>query len=120
MASLKLLFISFVLIIAVVSASVNVAAAEKAVKVNRVSAVQNSEALVIVSLESQRKNTDSKVTVSVPELGTRVRRNVDFSKTNRKSVHIGFALPKMLDPYVRVVFNSDQGRRIMHRPVIPE
>ena len=120
MASLRLFFISVVLLVAVISASLNVAAVEKVVKITKVSAVQNSEALVVVSLESQKKNADSKVTVSVPELGVMERRNVDFSKTNKKSVHFEFALPKLLDPYVRVVFSSDHGRRVKHRPVIPQ
>ena len=120
MVSLKLLFISFVLLIAVISVSVNAAATEKVVKLTKVSAVKNSEAFVIVSLDSQKKNTDSKVTVTVPETGARVRRNVDFSKTNKKSVNFEFPFPKVLDPYVRIVFNSDQGRRIKHRPAIPE
>ncbi|MEK6854001.1 MAG: hypothetical protein AABX60_01580 [Nanoarchaeota archaeon] len=118
MASLKLFFISVVLFIAVISASLNVAAAERAVKITKVSAVQNSEALVIVSLDSQKKNTDSKVTVSVPELGLRARHNVDFSKANRKSLHLEIPVPNMLDPYIRVVFNSDQGRRVKHRLLV--
>ena len=118
MASLKFLLIFVVLMIAVISASANVAAAEKVVKITKVSAVQNSEALVVVSLDSQRKNTDSKVTVTVPETGVRERRNVDFSKTNKKSAHFVFSLPNALDQYVRVVFSSDQGRRVKHRPLM--
>lgn len=126
MVSLRLLFISVVLLIAIISASLsaslNVAAAdnEKVVKITKVSAVKNSEALVLVSLDSQKKSTDSKVTVSIPELGLRARRNVDFSKTNKESVHFEFTLPAALDPYVRIIFNSDEGRRLKHRPLLLE
>ena len=118
MASLRLFFISVVLLIAVLSTAMNVVASEKVVKISKVSAVKNSEALVIVSLESKAENTDSKVTVSVPELGLRERRNVDFSKTNKKSVHFEFTLADIFDPFVRVVFNSDDGRRVKHRPLL--
>ena len=126
MVSLRLLFISVVLLIAVVSTAANVAAAEKVVKISKVSAVKNSEALVIVSLDSQnsqnsqRKNTGSKVTVSVPEVGLRASRNVDFAKTNKKTVHLEIPSPDMFDPYVRIVFSSDGGRRVKHRPLLLE
>ncbi|MBI2549598.1 hypothetical protein HYV83_00265 [Candidatus Woesearchaeota archaeon] len=118
MASLRLFFISVVLLVAVVSAALDVAAVEKVVKISKVSAVKNSEALVIVSLESKADNADSKVTVSIPELGLRERRNVDFSKTNKKSVHFELSFPDVFDPFVKVVFNSDDGRRVKYRPLI--
>ncbi|MBI2140959.1 hypothetical protein HYU16_00895 [Candidatus Woesearchaeota archaeon] len=118
MASFRLFFISVVLLVAIISVSANAAAAEKAVKITKVSAVQNSEALVTVSLDSQRKNTDSKVTVSVPELGLRASRNVDFARANKKTVHLEIPSPGMFDPFVRIVFSSDGGRRVKHRPLI--
>ncbi|MBI3037307.1 hypothetical protein HYY73_06200 [Candidatus Woesearchaeota archaeon] len=118
MTSFRLFFISAVLLLAIISVSANAAAAEKVVKISKVSAVKNSEALVIVSLESNADNADSKVTVSIPELGLRERRNVDFSKTNKKSVNFELSFPDVFDPFVRVVFNSDDGRRVKHRPLI--
>lgn len=118
MASFRVLFIAAILIVAVISASMNVAAAEKVAKVNRVSALKNSGAIVVVSLEAQQKLTDSKLTVAVPELGLQAKHNVDFSKSKKKTIHLELSLPHMLDPYVKVVFSSDEGKRVKYRPLI--
>ena len=41
-----------------------------------------------LSNEMHKSIPYSKVTVSVPELGLRASRNVDFAKTNKKTVHL--------------------------------
>ena len=115
--SLKLLFVLTMLVMAVVAASANVAAVEKVVKIDRISAVQGTDAMVIVNLKSQKKLTDGKVTVSIPELGLRARRNVDFTKSNKHAVELVIPDSELGDQYVRVVFNSDQGRRVKYRQV---
>lgn len=118
MASFKILFIAVILIVAVISTSMSVAAAEKVAKVNRISALKNSGAVVVVSLEAQQKLTDSKLTASVPELGLKASHNVDFSKSKKKTIHLEIPLPQMFDPYVKVFFSSDEGRRVKYRPLI--
>ena len=117
MVSSRLLFVSAVLIVAVVAASLS-AAAEKIVSIDRISVVQDSDTVVIVGLDSNEKITDGKVTVSVPELGLRARHNVDFVKSDKQTVTV--VIPGNLpdDQYVRVVFSSDQGHRIRYFPVI--
>ena len=118
--SLKLLFVLTMLVIAVVAASANVAAVEKVVKIDRIFAVQDYNTVVAVGLKLQKKVTDGKVTVSVPELGLRARRNVDFEKSGKQTAHIVIPVQSLLDQYVRVVFNSDHGHRVKYRQVISE
>lgn len=118
MGSFKLLFILAILILAVATASVNVAAVEKVLKIDSISSVQDSDTLIVVSLKSEQKITDGKVTVSVPELGLRARRNVDFRKSNKQTAHLVIPDPSLLDQYARVVFSSDEGRRVKYRQIV--
>ena len=120
MGSLRLLFVLITVVIAVVAASANVVGVEKVVKIDRISAVQDSNTVVVVGLKLQQKITDGKVTISVPELGLRARRNVDFEKSGKQTAHIVIPVQSLLDQYVRVVFNSDNGHRVKYRQVITE
>ncbi|MBI2143955.1 hypothetical protein HYU17_02275 [Candidatus Woesearchaeota archaeon] len=118
---LRLLLVSAVFFVLVISSAANVAAAEKPMNVRRITAVKDSgqaDAFVFVSLESKKSLADSRIVVSIPEAGIRAGRKVDFSKSGKKTVHLEIPVPDMFDPYVRVVLSSEQGRRIRHRPVL--
>ena len=121
MGSFKYLFVSIILIMALIAASINAAAVQKVVKVDRISAVQDdAETVVVVGLKSQQKLTDSKVTVSIPDLGLRVRHNVDFDKSSKQTVNLVLPGQSLDDQYIRVVFNSDQGRRVRYMQAVIE
>ncbi|MBI2142781.1 hypothetical protein HYU20_00350 [Candidatus Woesearchaeota archaeon] len=124
MAALKV-FVVLVVLVAIVSSAMGAAAAadvkptDKVVQLSRVSAFpSDSDVLVSVSLKADRKLTDAKVVVSVPELGIRSGNRVDFSKKKKQAIHIEIPIPDGLDPYMRIVFSSDEGRRVKFRPVI--
>ena len=117
MVSFRFLCISVLLVMAILAASVNVLAVEKVVKIDSISAVQGTDTVVVVNLKSGKKLTDSKITVSIPELGLRARHNVDFSKSNKQTVNVVIPDSGLDDQYVRVVFNSDQGRRVRYLQV---
>ena len=116
MVSLRLLFISALLVLAVVAASAS--AAEKVVRIGSISSIQDADTIVVVNLKSQQKLTDSKVTVVIPEFGLRARSNVDFSKSGKQAVHMVIPDALLSDQYVRIVFSSDQGRRVKYRQLI--
>ncbi len=124
MLSLKMFLVSLFVMIAVFSSAISAAAAEvrpndKVVQISHVSAYQlDSDFLVSVSLNADRKLTDAKVVVSVPELGIRAGHRVDFSKNKKQTVHIEAPIPAEFDPYMQIAFNSEQGRRIKFRPVL--
>lgn len=123
MVSFKFLFIVAILVFSVVAASIiSAASAEKVVRIDRISTLSDSgDTIVVVGLKSQEKVTDSRVTVSIPELGLRARRNVEFDKNSRQNVNVVIPDSGSLDnQYVRIVFNSDQGRRVVYRQVIVE
>ena len=119
MVSLRLLFISALLVLAVVAASASMASAEKVVLIKSISSANEDDAVVVVvNLKSQHKVTDGKVTVAIPELGSRARSNVDFSKNSEKAVHLLLQDNLPADQYARVVFSSDHGRRVKYRQVL--
>ena len=118
MVSFRFLFVSVVMVMAVLAASVNVLAVEKVVKIDSISAVQGTDTVVVVNLKSGKKLTDSKLTVSIPELGLRAASHtVDFSKSNKQTVDLVIPDSALEDQYVRVVFSSDQGHRVRYLQV---
>lgn len=112
MVSPKMLFVLFVVVVSVFSVVLNAAAAEKVVRFGSISPAEDD---IVVNLEARARVTDSRVIISFPESGLSARRNVDFSRSGRVSVHIG--LPDSDESYVRIVFSSDQGRRVKYRPL---
>ncbi len=116
MVSLRLLFISALLVLAVVAASAS--AAEKIVRIGSIYSVQDADTVVVVNLKSEQKLTDTKVTVAIPELGLRARSNVDFTKSGKQAVHLVIPDASLSGQYVRIVFSSDQGRRVKYRQLL--
>src|SRR3989338_5479338 len=95
------------------------AAAEKVVKIKRVSQEGGSGAAVVsIGLEGLAGITDSRIAVSVHEQGVRRGSRVDFSRDNKKTMRIGIPVSPVMDTYIRVVFSSDEGRRVRHIPLI--
>jgi hypothetical protein len=114
-------FITAVLSIFLLSSIAVTANNVKVVDITRVSTSYDVQDTVVVSLglKSDDKLTDSKVTVSIPELGIRSRSNVDLTTSGKKrSVVLMIPDPETFDPYVRIVFQSDEGRRVIYRPLI--
>ena len=124
MVSLKILLVSLVVLAAVFSSAIAAAAAEvrpndKVVQISHVLSYQfDPDFLVSVSLNANRKLTDARVVISVPELGIRAGHRVDFSKNKKQTVHIEVPIPAEFDPYMQIAFNSQEGRRIKFRPVL--
>ena len=124
MASMKVFLVALVVILSVFSSAIGASAADakttdKVVQISRVSAYPSgSDVLVSVNLKTGRKLTDAKITVSVPELGIRAGNKVDFSKKKKQTVRVQLAVPAEFDPYLRIVFSSDEGRRIKFRPFV--
>ncbi len=125
MVSLKVFLVSLFVLIAIVSFAISAAAAgdaktnDKVVQISRVSAYESgSDVVVSVSMKAGRKLTDGKITVSVPELGIRSSNRVGFSKRDKQAASIGISIPAGLDQYMRIVFSSDEGRRVKFRPAI--
>lgn len=126
MVSLKITFVLLVVLVAVFSSAISAAAAEaspngKVVQVSSISSYQlGSDVLVSVSLKSDRKLSDARLAIAIPELGLAAGRRVDFSKNKKQAVRIEVPIPAGFDPYLRIAFNSGEGRRIKHLPVIPQ
>ena len=119
MVSKKLFFVSFVLLVALSMSVIDAAAADKVVRLGKVSADEGaSDTMVLVNLELKSKISDTRVFVSIPDSGFSARKNVDFSKTNKKAVHLLLPPVGGTENYVKIEFNSDQGRRIRYRPLI--
>ncbi len=124
MVSLKTFFVFIVIIAAVFSSAISAAAAElgpnnKFVQISQISAYPlDSDVVVSVSLKAAGKLSDSRLTVSIPEFNIRAGHRVGFSRGTRQTVHMELPVPEGFDPYVRIAFNSDQGRRIKYRPII--
>ncbi|MBI2145677.1 hypothetical protein HYU18_05165 [Candidatus Woesearchaeota archaeon] len=115
---LKFSFVAALLVVVALALS-GAASAEKVGKVSRVSAIgDKSEAMVVLNLEAGTGLTDARISVSIPELGLQKRQNVDLSSRNRASVHVLLPLASLEEPYVRIVFTSDEGRRIVHRSLL--
>ncbi len=124
MVSLKISVVLLLVLVAVFSSAISAAAAEvspsnKVVQIGHISAYPiGSDVMVSVSLKADRKLSDARLTVSMPELGIMAGHRVDFSKDRKQTVHIEMPFPSEFDPYMRIAFNSDQGRRIKYRPVV--
>lgn len=124
MVPLKVFLVALVVLVAVASSAISAAAADaktsdRVVQISRVSAFQSgSDVMVSVSMKAGRKLTDGKITVSVPELGIRSSNRVGFSKRDKQAASIGISIPAGLDQYMRIVFSSDEGRRVKFRPAI--
>lgn len=125
MVALKVFAVALVVFVAVVlSAAGAVAVADvkpndKVVQISRVSSYQLGSGVVVsVSLKADRKLTDAKVVVSVPELGIRSSNRVDFLRNKKQAVHLEIPFPDEFDPFMRIVFSSDEGRRVKFRPAI--
>lgn len=124
MVLLKVFLVVLVVLVAVLSSAISAAAAdvkpnEKVVEISRVSAYQLGSGVVVsVSLKAGRKLTDAKIVVSVPELSIRSSNRVDFLRNKKQAVHLEIPVPDEFDPYLRIVFSSDEGRRVKFRPAI--
>ncbi len=124
MGSLKVFLVSLLVLAVVLASAMGAAAADinsngKIVKISRVSAYpSDSDVLLSVNLNADRKLTDAKLTVSVPELGIRAAHRVDFSKKKKQTVRVVMPALDEFDPYVRIVFSSDEGKRVKFRPLI--
>lgn len=124
MVSLKMFIVALLVLVAVFSSAISAAAGEvssndKVVQISHISAYPlDSDVLVSVSLKADKRLSDARLTVSMPELGIMAGHRVDFSKDSKQTVHIKMPIPSEFDPYMRIAFNSDQGRRIKYRPVI--
>ncbi len=124
MVSLKIFVVALFVLIALASSAIGASAADakasdKVVQISRVSSYQlDSDVVVSVSMKADRKLTDAKVVVSVPEFSIRSSNRVDFSKKKKQAVHLEIPLPDEFDHYLRIVFSSDEGRRVKFRPLI--
>lgn len=124
MVSLKMSFLFMVVLAAIFSSAVSAAAAEagangKVVQISQVSAYPfDSTVLVSVSLKAAGKLSDARLTVSIPELNIMAGHRVGFSRDSRQTVRLELPIPEEFDPYMRIAFNSDEGRRVKYRPVI--
>lgn len=124
MVSLKIPVIVLVILVAFFSSAISAAAAEassngKVVQISRFSAFpSDSDILISVNLRSDRKLSDARLVIAIPEMGIMAKQRVDFSSKRKQTVRIEVPIPAGLDPYLRIAFNSDEGRRIKHVPVI--
>lgn len=124
MVSLKLSAVLLFVLCIIVLSAVGAAAADdakpnaKVVQISKVSAYQfGSDVLVSVNLNAGSKLTDARLAISVPELSTRSVNRVDFSRSKKQTVHLEVPVPGSFDPYLRIVFSSDEGRRVKYLPV---
>ncbi len=91
--------------------------ARKTVVFREALAYQDESSLsVVVGFASNERVSNSRVTVSIPDFGIRSSRKVDFSNGNSKVAV--FDIPFSEESgYVRIVFNSDEGRRAKYIPI---
>ena len=123
MVSTRLLFVSVVFLVLALFLSTSAAAekitkSDKVVRIGSIFTIKNSGLIAVVNLEANQKLANSKLTISVPELGLRSRHNVDFSKKQKQVKYLEIQYPSGFDPYINIVFNSDEGRRVKYRPII--
>ena len=90
----------------------------KVARLNRISVfAERDSTLVTTSFEALRKLSDAKVAVALPEAGVSAKRNVDISGRSKKTVSVLLPFAAELEEFVRVVFHSDEGRRIKYVPL---
>jgi len=119
MKKLFIFAVVFMLVFSLSSVAIMASSQHKGLLFNRIVILEDNPVITAVSLEKLDTKADldgGKVVVSIPELGLRASKRIDFEdKRESKSVMLDIPEDVSGEYYVRIVVTTDDVKRVRHR-----